>query len=68
MHRHRVLRLMRESWRLNKAALYEAVPAGMQLQVFLIFTHTELPEFITVQDAVVKGMERFCNDFKAVNA
>jgi ribonuclease P protein component len=68
VHRHRVLRLLREAWRLNKHPLYEAMPAELQLHVFIIFTDTGLPEFATVQEMVQKGIARFCNDFKAVDA
>lgn len=47
---------MVEAWRLHKHQLYSAVPADKQLHVFLIFTSAELPEYETVQAAVVKGI------------
>ena len=54
--RHRIRRLMVEAWRLNKHTLYPAIPADKQLHIFLIFTHTELPEYAIVEGAVVKGI------------
>lgn len=56
VQRHRIARLMREAWRLNKHSLYAAVPANMQLHVFLIHTGAEMPDFDTVKAAVLKGI------------
>ena len=56
VHRHRIARLMREAWRLNKHPLYAAMPADKQMHVFLIHTGTEMPDFDTVQAVVVKGI------------
>jgi ribonuclease P protein component len=56
--RHRVRRLMVEAWRLHKHTLYSALPADMQLHVFLIFTGDSLPEFTTVEKAVVQCIEK----------
>lgn len=58
VQRNRVKRLMRESWRLQKHLLYEAVPPCRQLHVFLIFTGRELPDFTEVSSAAQKGIER----------
>jgi ribonuclease P protein component len=55
--RHRIRRLMSEAWRLNKQTLYEAIPAGHQLHVFLIFTDAAMPVYETVKEAIVKGVE-----------
>jgi len=49
---------MAEAWRLNKHTLYEAMPEGQQLHLFLIFTDTAMPEYEVVKDAVVKGIGR----------
>jgi ribonuclease P protein component len=53
--RHRIRRLMVESWRLNKHTLTDSVPADKQLHLFFIFTDKAMPELETVQAAVVKG-------------
>lgn len=56
VQRHRIARLMREAWRLNKQSLYAAVPADKQMHVFLIHTSTEMPDFDTIQATVIKGI------------
>ncbi len=55
--RARVKRLLREAWRLQKAALYDAVAGGLQLHVFLLYTGKELPEAPTVQAAVARAID-----------
>jgi ribonuclease P protein component len=57
VQRHRITRLMREAWRLNKHSLYEAVPAETQLHIFIIYTDNTLPDFTTVQNVIIKGIE-----------
>jgi ribonuclease P protein component len=59
--RHRIRRLMVEAWRLNKQSLYDAVPADVQLHIFFIFTDKILPEYATVQQALVKGIGQLGN-------
>jgi ribonuclease P protein component len=54
--RGRVKRLMREAWRLQQGSLWPCIPEEKQLQVFLICTHTRLPDYQTVFDAVSQGM------------
>jgi ribonuclease P protein component len=56
--RHRIRRLMVESWRLNKHVLYEAVPNHLQIHVFLIFTDVSMPQYNNVLPSVVKGIVR----------
>ena len=56
--RHRIVRLMREAWRLHKHLLYEALPMEKQLHVFLIFTNKDAPDYETVKGSVVKGMQK----------
>ncbi|MBS1587794.1 MAG: ribonuclease P protein component [Bacteroidetes bacterium] len=58
VQRHRVRRLMAEAWRLQKQALYTAVPAGKQLQVFLIFTDAAMPEYSLVEKAVSEAIDK----------
>jgi len=56
VHRHRIRRLISEAWRLNKHALYPAIPPDKQMHLFFIFTDTAMPAYDTVKDAVVKGI------------
>ena len=58
VHRHRIRRLMAEAWRLNKHALYPAIPAGQQLHLFLIFTDVTMPDYEVVKDSVIKGIDK----------
>jgi ribonuclease P protein component len=58
VHRHRVRRLLVEAWRHGKHQVIAAVPPGMQLHVFLIFTGNELPEYAQVLQAVNTGIDR----------
>lgn len=55
--RARVKRLLREAWRLQKAALYEALPESTQLHLFLLYTGKDLPDFTTVHAAVAKAID-----------
>ncbi|MBS1778997.1 MAG: ribonuclease P protein component [Bacteroidetes bacterium] len=68
VHRHRILRLMREAWRQNKQQLYSMVPADKQLHIFFVFTGTELPEYNTVLHHLLKGIERLQPLFKPADA
>lgn len=56
--RGRVKRLLREAWRLQQPELYELIPEGMQLQVFLLFTDGQLPEYAPVYAAVGKAISK----------
>lgn len=56
--RHRIRRLIVESWRLSKAALYPDVPPGLQLHIFFIFTDKAMPEYGPVNAAVFAGIEK----------
>lgn len=67
VQRNRVKRLLRESWRLQKNILCDAVPAGKQLHVFLIFTGATLPSYAEVFSAVQKGMERLLRALQQAN-
>jgi len=49
---------MAEAWRLHKHQLYPAIPADKQLHLFLIFTSAEMPDYETIQAAVVKAIGR----------
>ena len=56
--RNRIKRLLRESWRLQKHTLLTGIPEGQQLQLFLIFTDTSLPEYLKVKEATAKAIDR----------
>jgi ribonuclease P protein component len=56
--RGRVKRLLREAWRLQQPELYEHIPEGQQLQVFLLFTDANLPEYPQVFEAVGKAVDK----------
>jgi hypothetical protein len=49
---------MAEAWRMNKQTLYTAIPADIQLHVFLIFTGDSLPDYPTVEKAVIQCIEK----------
>lgn len=65
VQRHRIRRLLVEAWRLHKHLLYPSVPAGSQLQLFIIHTGTDMPEMDTIQPAIVSAIERFSRQFAA---
>ena len=56
--RHRIRRLMVESWRLNKQTLYSTLPADRQLHLFLIFTGDTLPDYTVVEQAMIQVIEK----------
>jgi len=58
VHRHRITRLLREAWRLNKHELYAVIPKDKQVHIFFIFTDKEMPEYQTVLASVIKGIEK----------
>ena len=68
VQRHRITRLMREAWRLNKHGLYAAIPADTQLHIFFIYTDNQLPDFATIEAVMKKGIERLQTEFKAPHA
>jgi len=63
VHRHRIRRLMVEAWRLHKHLVYPAVPAGQQLQLFLIFTDIKMPGQPGVTAAVIKCIDKLSGIF-----
>lgn len=50
--RHRVRRLMVESWRLSKHMLYPKLDPLQQIHVFFMFTDKQLPAYQTVHSAM----------------
>jgi len=60
--RNRIKRLTREAWRLQKNELKERLKTNnKQLNVFLIYTGKELPEFTTVKDKVAVALKKLAN-------
>jgi len=58
---------MVEAWRLNKHILYTSIPADKQLHIFLIFTQTEMPEYTTIEAAIIKAIRKLTElDMEAV--
>jgi len=56
--RNRVRRLLKEAWRLQKHALYQAIPPDMQLHCFLIYTGEPLLTFEEAKKAVLKLQQK----------
>ncbi len=56
--RHRIRRLMFESWRLQKQDFYEVIPENCQVHLFIIFTDTQLPEYTKVFAALTQGVQK----------
>jgi ribonuclease P protein component len=57
--RNRIKRLMREAWRLQKIPLQdELVKGAVQLQVFLVYSGRELPDFQLVKEKMKEVLLR----------
>lgn len=56
--RNRLKRLMREAWRLQKAAFYEHILPAAQLHIFFIYTDHKEAEQAEVTAALSKGLAR----------
>ena len=56
--RNRLRRLLVEAWRLHKSALYQHISEEAQLHIFIIFTGKEVADFLAVEHAMIKGVER----------
>ena len=57
--RNRIKRLTREAWRLQKDELKDKLKnSNKQLNVFLIYTGKELPDFTTVKDKVAIALKK----------
>ena len=60
--RNRIKRLTREAWRLQKNDLREKIKTTQkQLNVFLIYTGKELPDFTTVKDKVAVALKKLAD-------
>ncbi len=59
VHRNRIKRLLRESWRLQKSTLLQMVEKeNICLQVFFIFTGKELPVYSDIKLKVAEALVR----------
>lgn len=56
--RNRIRRLLKEAWRLQKHALYQAIPDGRQLHCFLIYTGQPILTFPEAQTAIQKLQQK----------
>jgi ribonuclease P protein component len=63
VHRHRMRRLLVEAWRLGKHELYPAIPADLQLHIFIMYTGSELVDFTTLQPQVQKAIAKLAQEF-----
>jgi ribonuclease P protein component len=67
VHRNRVKRLLKETYRIQKAALLdEVVEKGASLQVFAIFTGKDLPQFEELKDKVAEALERLKKEVRKI--
>lgn len=49
---------MVEAWRLHKQPLYDAVHAGTQMHVFLLFTGSKMPTYQEVLSVVLRAVAK----------
>lgn len=57
VHRNKIKRLLRESYRLNKHIIYESLEKE-QLAIFIIFIGKEIPKYQTIEIATKKGLKK----------
>lgn len=66
--RNRVKRLMRETYRLQKNFLYDALKEkNLQLALFIIYTGKELPEYKMVSDKIDLILHRIAKEFQKID-
>jgi hypothetical protein len=59
---------MAEAWRLNKHGVYGAIPADMQLHLFLNFTSGVIPPYTEVEAAMIKIGEKLVQLYSTPDA
>jgi ribonuclease P protein component len=57
--RNRLKRLMREGYRLVKPGIYTVLPPGNFYHLALIYTGTELGDYLTIQKSISQALERW---------
>jgi len=71
VHRNRIKRLMRETYRLQKHPLEQLlIQQNKALVLFILFTGKELPEYSLVKekmDLIFQKLQRLCNEKTAAN-
>jgi len=66
--RNRIKRLLRECYRLEKNELVEKINTHQGYNIALVFTGNELPDFNTIQKALVNTFERWIKKITKVTA
>ena len=57
--RNRIKRLMREGYRLAKPGLYTSLPNGKSYHLALIYSGTEILDFVVIQKSIAQALERW---------
>ena len=57
--RNRIKRLMREGYRLAKPGLYTTLPQGKSFHLALIYSGTEILDFVVIQKSIAQALERW---------
>lgn len=57
--RNRIKRLMREGYRLAKPELYKTLPQGKSYHLALIYSGTEILDFVVIQKSIAQALERW---------
>lgn len=62
--RNKIKRRLREAWRLQKHPLYQQIPEGQQLHLFLVFTGNETFTFEEAMTTVRKAIDKVIDRIK----
>lgn len=65
--RNRIKRLMKESYRFSKPALYKKLPEGRFFRLGLIYIGKEIPDFDSIQKGLTKALERLITQIRKEN-
>lgn len=67
VHRNRIKRLLREAYRLQKPALYAALPPGQQYALMILYTGKHEPTFAEVRAALDASMQQLVYKVQAAH-